>query len=252
MVRPGRVHRQPGRGGADAAPPGHAQLMQIAERQFLLMFLNSAIDGLALICSGLGLAVGLFNGGDRPPAHAGARARGGRPRSPSHCSPPAGPQPTPSASRRGGPRSLRGTHVRGRRRDRRPGGASRPRQREDLARLGRLPALRRPRAVGGLSRHRRRPSSPALPSSRWPTSSAGSPARSPAGEPRCGRRYGGDARRLRRRQGPRGRRRRALPGDRLPGAPVGGGLAYLLVRRQLVDDEAPPDRRSRPSPAPTG
>lgn len=35
---------------------------QIAERQFLLMFLNSAVDGLAIIVFGLALAVGLFSG----------------------------------------------------------------------------------------------------------------------------------------------------------------------------------------------
>jgi uncharacterized protein (TIRG00374 family) len=35
---------------------------QIAERQFLLMFLNTAVDGLAIIVLGLGLAVGLFSG----------------------------------------------------------------------------------------------------------------------------------------------------------------------------------------------
>src|SRR6478672_3839140 len=35
---------------------------QVAERQFLLLFLNSAIDGLAIIVIGLGLAVGLLNG----------------------------------------------------------------------------------------------------------------------------------------------------------------------------------------------
>jgi uncharacterized membrane protein YbhN (UPF0104 family) len=35
---------------------------QIAERQFLLMFLNSAVDGLGIIVFGLGLAVGVFSG----------------------------------------------------------------------------------------------------------------------------------------------------------------------------------------------
>ena len=35
---------------------------QIAERQFLLMFLNTAVDGLAIIVFGLGLAVGVFSG----------------------------------------------------------------------------------------------------------------------------------------------------------------------------------------------
>ena len=37
---------------------------QIAERQFLLMFLNSAVDGLAIIAVGLALAVGLLSGAD--------------------------------------------------------------------------------------------------------------------------------------------------------------------------------------------
>jgi uncharacterized membrane protein YbhN (UPF0104 family) len=35
---------------------------QVADRQFLLMFLNTAIDGLAIIVFGLGLAVGVFSG----------------------------------------------------------------------------------------------------------------------------------------------------------------------------------------------
>jgi uncharacterized membrane protein YbhN (UPF0104 family) len=35
---------------------------QIAERQFLLMFLNTAVDGLAIIVIGMGLAVGLLSG----------------------------------------------------------------------------------------------------------------------------------------------------------------------------------------------
>ncbi len=35
---------------------------RVAERQFVLMFLNSTVDGLAIIFFGLGLAIGLFSG----------------------------------------------------------------------------------------------------------------------------------------------------------------------------------------------
>jgi uncharacterized protein (TIRG00374 family) len=35
---------------------------RVAERQFVLMFLNTAVDALAVILFGLGLAIGLFNG----------------------------------------------------------------------------------------------------------------------------------------------------------------------------------------------
>jgi uncharacterized membrane protein YbhN (UPF0104 family) len=35
---------------------------RVAERQFVLMFLNSTVDGLAIVFFGLGLAIGLFDG----------------------------------------------------------------------------------------------------------------------------------------------------------------------------------------------
>src|SRR5437764_5233880 len=35
---------------------------KVGERQFTLMFLNSGIDGLALVFFGLGLAIGVFSG----------------------------------------------------------------------------------------------------------------------------------------------------------------------------------------------
>jgi uncharacterized membrane protein YbhN (UPF0104 family) len=38
------------------------KLDQVAERQFVLMFLNTAVDALAVIVFGLGLAIGLFSG----------------------------------------------------------------------------------------------------------------------------------------------------------------------------------------------
>jgi uncharacterized membrane protein YbhN (UPF0104 family) len=37
---------------------------RVGERQFTLMFLNSAVDGLAIVFFGLGLAIGVFNGED--------------------------------------------------------------------------------------------------------------------------------------------------------------------------------------------
>jgi uncharacterized membrane protein YbhN (UPF0104 family) len=37
---------------------------KVAERQFTLMFLNSAVDGLAIVFFGLGLAIGVFHGED--------------------------------------------------------------------------------------------------------------------------------------------------------------------------------------------
>jgi uncharacterized membrane protein YbhN (UPF0104 family) len=37
---------------------------KVGERQFTLMFLNSAVDGLAIVFFGLGLAIGLFHGED--------------------------------------------------------------------------------------------------------------------------------------------------------------------------------------------
>src|SRR5436305_5362255 len=37
---------------------------RVGERQFTLMFLNSAVDGLAIVFFGLGLAIGVFNGQD--------------------------------------------------------------------------------------------------------------------------------------------------------------------------------------------
>jgi uncharacterized membrane protein YbhN (UPF0104 family) len=37
---------------------------KVGERQFTLMFLNSAVDGLAIVFFGLGLAVGIFHGQD--------------------------------------------------------------------------------------------------------------------------------------------------------------------------------------------
>src|SRR5256714_12686261 len=37
---------------------------RVGERQFTLMFLNSAVDGLAIVFFGLGLAIGIFNGQD--------------------------------------------------------------------------------------------------------------------------------------------------------------------------------------------